>query len=133
MAKSFQMHLQSATRYELIAAVTSFVGQDATGSFGILPGRASFMTVLTFGLARFRVGEGPWQFIACPGAVLSFENNALCVNTRRYLIDDDYGRISGLLVGKLTEEEQAIKAVKDNIQQLEQELLRRLHQLNRHP
>lgn len=133
MAKSFQLHLQSATRYERIAAVTSFVGQDATGSFGILPGRASFMTILTFGLARFRVGEGPWQFIACPGAVLSFENNALCVNTRRYLIDDDYGRISGLLVGKLTEEEQAIKAVKDNIQQLEQELLRRLHQLNRHP
>ena len=133
MAKSFQLHLQSATRYERIAAVTSFVGQDATGSFGILPGRASFMTILTFGLARFRVGEGAWQFIACPGAVLSFENNALCVNTRRYLIDDDYGRISGLLVGKLTEEEQAIKAVKDNIQQLEQELLRRLHQLNRHP
>ena len=73
------------------------------------------------------------RLIACPGAVLSFENNALCVNTRRYLVDDDYGRISGLLVGKLTEEELALKAVKDNIQQLEQELLRRLHQLNRSP
>jgi hypothetical protein len=36
-------------------------------------------------------------------------------------------------VGKLTEEEHALKAVKDNIQQLEQELLRRLHQLNRSP
>ena len=133
MAKSFQMHLQSATRYERIEAVTSFVGQDASGSFGILPGRAGFMTILSFGLARFRVGEAPWQFIACPGAVLSFGNNALCVNTRRYLMDDDYGRISGLLVGKLTEEELALKAVKDNIQQLEQELLRRLHQLNRSP
>ncbi len=133
MARSFQLHLQSATRYERIEAVTSFVGQDASGSFGILPGRAGFMTILSFGLARFRVGEAPWQFIACPGAVLSFGNNALCVNTRRYLMDDDYGRISGLLVGKLTEEELALKAVKDNIQQLEQELLRRLHQLNRSP
>ena len=133
MARSFQLHLQSATRYERIEAVTSFVGQDASGSFGILPGRAAFMTILSFGLARFRVADGPWKFIACPGAVLSFGNNALCVNTRRYLMDDDYGRISGLLVGKLTEEELALKAVKDNIQQLEQELLRRLHQLNRSP
>ena len=133
MNSSFQLHLQSATRYERIEAVTSFVGQDASGSFGILPGRAGFMTILSFGLARFRVVDGPWKFIACPGAVLSFEHNALCLNTRRYLVDDDYGRISGLLVGKLTEEEHALKAVKDNIRQLEQELLRRLHQLNRSP
>ena len=133
MNSSFQLHLQSATRYERIEAVTSFVGQDASGSFGILPGRAGFMTILSFGLARFRVADGPWKFIACPGAVLSFEHNALCLNTRRYLVDDDYGRISGLLVGKLTEEEHALKAVKDNIRQLEQELLRRLHQLNRSP
>ena len=133
MSASFLLHLQSATRYERIEAVTSFVGQDASGSFGILPGRAGFMTILSFGLARFRVADGPWKFIACPGAVLSFEHNALCLNTRRYLVDDDYGRISGLLVGKLTEEEHAPKAVKDNIRQLEQELLRRLHQLNRSP
>lgn len=133
MNTSFQLHLQSATRYERIEAVASFVGQDASGSFGILPGRASFMTILGFGLARFRVGDGPWKFIACPGAVLSFENNALCLNTRRYLVDDDYGRISGLLVGKLSEEELALKAVKENIQKLEQELLRRLHQINRSP
>ena len=131
MNSSFQLHLQSAIRYERIEAVTSFVGQDASGSFGILPWRAGFMTILSFGLARFRVADGPWKFIACPGAVLSFEHNALCLNTRRYLVDDDYGRISGLLVGKLTVEEHALKAVKDNIRQLEQELLRRLHQLNR--
>ena len=133
MSPSFQLHLQSATRYERIEAVTSFVGQDASGSFGILPARAGFMTILGFGLARFRVGEAPWQFIACPGAVLAFENNVLCLNTRRYLVDVDYGRISGLLVGKLCEEERTLQSVKDNIQRLEQELLRRLHQLNRSP
>jgi F-type H+-transporting ATPase subunit epsilon len=59
MNSSFQLHLQSAIRYERIEAVTSFVGQDASGSFGILPGRAGFMTILSFGLARFRVADGP--------------------------------------------------------------------------
>jgi len=131
MSASFLLHLQSATRYQRVDAVTRFVGQDATGSFGILPGRASFMTILGFGLARFRVADGPWKFIACPGAVLSFENDQLCLNTRRYLVDDDYERISALLTGQLAQEEHALRAVKENIQKLEQELLRRLRQLDR--
>jgi F-type H+-transporting ATPase subunit epsilon len=133
MSSSFSLHLQSATHYECFEGIRSFVGQDATGSFGILPGRASFLTILTYGLARFRVADGPWKYIACPGAVLSFEMNQLCLNTRRYLVDDDYEHISALLTGQLAEEEKALLAVKDNIQRLEQELLRRLHQLNRSP
>lgn len=131
MSTSFALHLQSATRYECVEAVTSFVGQDATGSFGILPDRASFMTILGFGLARFRIAEGPWKFIACPGGVLSFERNQLCLSTRRYLVDDDYQRITVHLTGQLAQEEHALRAVKENIQRLEQELLRRLRQLDR--
>ena len=33
--KSFTMKLQDATRSEEIANVTSFVGEDASGSFGL--------------------------------------------------------------------------------------------------
>jgi F-type H+-transporting ATPase subunit epsilon len=126
----FTLHLQSAVRYDRIADVASFVGMDATGSFGILPGRARFMTVLEYGLARFRPSDGPWQYVACPGGVLSFVDEELFLNTRRYLRDDDYERISALLAGQLAREEAELRTVKENLQRLEQELYRRLRKLD---
>ena len=65
----FMLHLQSATQYERIDDATSFVGQDASGSFGLLAGHARFMTVLGFGLTRFRVAEQDWEFLALPGCL----------------------------------------------------------------
>ena len=127
----FTLHLASATRGERIPGVASFVGADASGSFGILPGHARFLTVLDYGLARFRGADGPWRYLACPGAVLNFVRDDLFVNTRRYLVDDDYGRVSALLAGQLAKEEAELKAVKDNLQRLEQELFRRLRQIDR--
>lgn len=133
MSSGFTLHLQSAALYECIEGVGSFVGQDTSGSFGILPGRARFITVLDYGLARFRLPEGKWHYLACPGAVLSFADDQLFLNTRRYLRDDDYQRVSELLTGQLAAEEAELKSVKDNLQRLEHELFRRLHQLDRWP
>jgi len=133
MSKTFTLHLQSAARYECIDRVSSFVGQDASGSFGILPGRARLMTVLDYGLARFRLPEGNWRYLACPGAVLCFADGQLLLNTRRYLLDDDYERVAEQLTGQLAAEEAELKSVKDSLQRLEHELFRRLHQLDRWP
>jgi F-type H+-transporting ATPase subunit epsilon len=125
------LHLQSAARRERVEGVMSFVGVDASGSFGILPGRARFLTVLDYGLARYATGDGAWHYLACPGGVLYLADDALFVNTRRYLRDDDLGRISGLLAGQLAEEETQLRALKDSLLRLEQELLRRLRTLDR--
>ena len=35
---TFLVHLQSATQYERIENVVSFIAEDDSGSFGILPG-----------------------------------------------------------------------------------------------
>ena len=55
------------------------------------------MTTLVFGLARFRVGESAWQYLAVPGGVLYFQDDVLTLSTRRFLIDDDYQAISKTL------------------------------------
>jgi len=128
--KSLTLHLNSAARSEQIKGITSFVGADASGSFGIQPGRARFMTVLEYGLARFVDADGTWHYLACPGAVLHHVGDDLFINTRRYLIDTDFGRISAQLAGQLAKEEDELKGVKDNLQRLEQELFRRLRQLD---
>ncbi len=127
----FVVHLQSATQYERIDGAASFVGRDASGSFGILAGHHRTMTSLLFGLAHLRTMDGRRQFIALPGALLYFVNNELLLMTRRYLRDDDYARISIALADQLQAEEIALRDVKDSVHRLEEEMLKRLWKLGR--
>lgn len=124
--RTFTLILQDATHTQRIEQVTSFVGEDATGSFGILAGHARMMTSLVFGLARFRVGENAWQYLALPGAVLYFNANELSLSTRRYLVDDDYERISSALHEQLLAEEQEMRELKKSLHHMEEAILRRL-------
>jgi F-type H+-transporting ATPase subunit epsilon len=128
---SFTLKLQDATRIEMIEGVSSFVGEDASGSFSILPGHARFMTSLIIGLARFRLGKDQWQYLALPGAVLYFNNNLLTLSTRRYLLDDDYTRISQALRQQLLAEEDKLHTMKQNIHHMEQEIFKRLWEMGR--
>jgi len=127
--KTFTLILQDATQTQRIERVTSFVGEDATGSFGILAGHARMMTSLVFGLARFRAGENTWQYLALPGAVLYFNDNELSLSTRRYLMDDDYERISTALHEQLLAEEKELHELKKSLHHMEEEVLRRLWEI----
>ena len=126
---SFTLELHDTTQMYRVDNVLSFVGQDASGSFGLMSGHQRFMTSLSFGLAQFRCHQCGWNYIAMPGGVLYFENNRLWVSTRRFLRDDDYNRISRLLREQLLTEEQALKDTKHSLRRMEEELLRRLWQL----
>jgi F-type H+-transporting ATPase subunit epsilon len=129
--KSFVLHLQDGTHYERIDGVTSFVGEDDSGSFGILAGHARFMTTLVFGLARFRVGEESWVYLALPGAVLYFVDNELHLATRSFLRDADYERISAALQERLLTEEENLRGLKESLRAMEEEMLRRLWSMRR--
>ncbi|HUW49544.1 MAG TPA: F0F1 ATP synthase subunit epsilon [Sulfuricella sp.] len=127
----FAVHLQCATQYQRVEGVTSFVGQDESGSFGIQAGHARMMTVLSYGLARYRTGGDIWIYLAMPGGVLYFVDNELFITTRRYFVDTDYQRISTALLEQLLQEEEQLRKIKENIYRLEQEMLRRLWQMER--
>jgi F-type H+-transporting ATPase subunit epsilon len=129
--RTFALHLQDATHYERLDRVESFVGRDPSGSFGLLAGHERFMTTLAFGLARFRSAGGDWEYLAVPGALVYFVDDALYLSTRRYLRDPSYERISGLLVKQLATEEQDLAAIQESLHRLESEMLRRLWALGR--
>ena len=129
--KAFTLRLQDATRAEEIANVTSFVGEDASGSFGILAGHARMMASLIIGLARFRIGEDSWKYLALPGAVLYFHDDVLTLSTRRYLLDDDYMRISQDLQQQLLAEEEQLHTMKASLHRMEEEVLKRLWEMGR--
>ena len=122
---------QGMTQSDKIDGVTSFVGEDASGSFGILANHARIMTILVVGLARFRSGEAEWRYVATPGAVLYCFNNVLTVSARRYLLDDDYMRISRSLREQLLAEEEELRATKESLRRMEEAMLIRMRELGR--
>lgn len=128
---SFNLQILATEQQHQVPDVTSFIGEDRSGSFGILAQHQRLMTSLVFGLARFRSGDAPWQYLAVPGALLYFADNRLQICTRRFLIDSDYDRISSRLQEQLVAEEEHMRSLKDSVHQMEEQILRRLWELGR--
>lgn len=126
---TFCMQLYDASQQQRIEQVSSFVGEDSSGSFGLQAHHARFMTTLVFGLFRFRLQSEQWQYLALPGGVLYFNNNELSISTRHFLIDDDFERISDLLNLQLLAEEETLIATRSSLQKMERSMLSRLSSL----
>lgn len=129
--KTFTLKLQDATHGEEISGVTSFVAEESAGSFGILAGHGRLMATLGIGLARFRIGGERWVYLALPGGVVYFHDNLLTLSTRRYLLDEDYLRISQTLQQQLGVEEERLQGMKASLHRMEEEVLKQLWALGR--
>jgi len=128
---AFTLQLRAADQEQQIESVTAFVGEDASGSFGLLAHHARFLTSLEFGLARFRIGVEAWQYLAVPRALLYFHDNRLTLITRHYVLDSDYDRIRHTLQDELLAEEQALRGVRNSLHRMEEFLLKRLWEFGR--
>jgi len=129
--KAFILHLQDARRYERIDGVVSFVGEDRSGSFGILANHGRMLTSLVFGLARFRSSDGVWHYVALPGGLLYFADNRLSISTRHFLRDDDYERLALALKSEIGAEEESLRSMKEQLRRLQEAMLERLYQMRR--
>lgn len=127
----FTLHLLAADHADSMTEVTSFVGEDASGSFGLLPRHERFITVLDFGLARVRRADGGWEYLGFPGGVLHFVDGECRIACRRYLRDTDVTRLAQALGRELLEEERALAELRHQLHDLENEMLKRLAELGR--
>lgn len=124
--KAFRIDLASEDSEESIGGVLSFVGSDASGSFGILADREPLVTALEWGLCRFRTADRNAHFLALPGGILSFADGVLHIATRRYLRDDDSSALLTRLARTAHTEEEDRRAMRQVLHNLDRELLRRL-------
>ena len=62
--------------------------EDASGSFGILPGHAPFLTALTISIVSWRSGDKQ-RFCALRGGVLTVMGGAVAIATREAVAGDD--------------------------------------------
>ena len=126
---TFRVHLLAGDRGRTVEGVASFVGHDATGSFGLMARHVRFMTVLSFGLARLRLADGLWQYIGLPGGLLYFVDDELRISTRRFVVGDDPSAIAGTLAQEMLAEEQALAKTRSKLRRLEAQMLERMAQL----
>jgi F-type H+-transporting ATPase subunit epsilon len=127
---AFTLHLQSATQYVKLDDVESFVARDASGAFGLMARHERMMTALGFGLARVRTTGGAWRYVALPGGLAYFADGELYVCTRRFVLGDDYRTVSEAVEQTLRAEETALASLKQSVNRLEHEMMRRLWRLN---
>jgi len=123
--------LQDVTHSQQYEDVTSFVGEDKSGHFGILPNHDRFMTPLAMGLCRINTLEDGWLYIATAGALLYFHNNRLILTSRHFLLDSDYQRISVALTEQILAEEARLQGQKNSLRQMEKKVLKHLWELRR--
>ncbi|MGM0541367.1 MAG: F0F1 ATP synthase subunit epsilon [Pseudomonadota bacterium] len=123
--------IQDTTHSETYRGITSFVGEDSSGSFGLLPGHTRMMTSLVMGLSRFKVGTQKWQYIAATRALLYFDQNRLVLSARHFIIDSDYVRISTLLEEQLLEEERLLSQQNQSLRRMEEGVLKGLWDMSR--
>ncbi|MCA9796801.1 MAG: F0F1 ATP synthase subunit epsilon [Candidatus Eremiobacteraeota bacterium] len=127
--KAFALELRDASHQERVPEVVSFVGEDASGQFGIQAGRHRFLTSLVFGLARFRGLDGDWTYVALPGGALYFCQGQLTISTSRFFLSNDFRQVESELERQLSLEESTLGEVKRSITRLEEEIFRRLRRL----
>lgn len=127
---TFALQLYDTTQQQRIENVTSFIGEDDNGCFGLQAHHARFMTTLVFGLFRYRLQTEDWLYLALPGGVLYFNKNVLTISTRHFLIDNDFERISDLLKHQLLTEEETLIATRTSLQKMERSMLARLWNLS---
>jgi len=137
--KTFTLIVQDPTKITPFENVCAFVGEDATGRFGIRAGHARFMTALQLGLARFQqteesqqaCSESDWWYLGTSNALLDFKDNTLTISTQHFLVDCDYQTISKSLQVSMRQEAEQLTQQKQSFRHIEEQVLKRVWELNR--
>lgn len=128
---TFTIHLQSATQYEQLDDIVSFVGTDSSGSFGIMAGHARMMSCVKFGLMQFKHKDSVIEYLALPGGVIYFIDNQLFLSTRHYFRSKNYAEIVDELNNQLRTEEKAVQDIRETLSRLDENILKRLWEMQR--
>ena len=91
--------------------VRALRADDATGSFGILPGHADFLTSLAIGVVSWRGGDRDSRYCAVRGGVLSVTGGQeIAIATREAVAGDDLATLDETVLARFradTETERA--------------------------
>lgn len=129
-APTFVLTVSDAFTSERFERVRSFVGADASGSFGILARHAHCVAVLRYGLARFVDLDGRWRYLALPGGVLHFRGQVLNLMAERYFLGERRADMVERLAQAMAREDSELRTMRARLDEIERTLMRRLGTLS---
>ncbi len=92
------MRLRIVTPFQIVVdedRVRALRAEDASGSFGILPGHADFLTSLSISVVSWKVAGGAQRFCAVRRGVLSVAGGReIAIATREAIPGDDFARLA---------------------------------------
>lgn len=95
------LHLVLTTPQQVLADVADVAAlraEDASGSFGILPGHADFVTALDASVVRWRCADGRARYAAVQGGVLVVEGgHQVRIACREGVLGDDLATLQALV------------------------------------
>lgn len=101
--------------------------EDASGSFGVLPGMADLLTVLPASVLRWRTAAGALRYCAVGGGVLTVSGGRLVtVACRQGRVGDDLGRLVADVERMREEEAEAARSARVEQARLHAEAVRHL-------
>lgn len=127
---TFTVEIQSPRRVEAIPNVRAFQANDSSGSFSLLSNAERRITVLSNGIATLKFSNETEEYVAIASGVLVFQNNSLAVATRAFLRGSDPFALRHDLEKIIAAEELAMRETRRNLRQLDEQILRRLSNLN---
>ncbi len=129
--RTFTCLLHDFSRQWQTDQALSFVASDSSGSFGLQARHETCLTCLRPGLARLRLQDEGWLYIAQPGAVVVFRENVLRISTSQFILS----RERDLLIARMEQAwqaaDQGLRTTRTSYLQMEQALTRKLWEMNR--
>ncbi len=128
---TFILELNDLSQAQHFDVVSSFVGRDSSGSFGLRAGHETFVTCLQPGLARFQLDDKDWYYIAQPGAVLLFQDNRLKLATTQCIVSHDRETLLEQMEQQWQQVDQQLGDTQRTLRQMDQALARKIWEMTR--
>lgn len=107
--------------------VASLRAEDASGSFGILPGHTGLLTVLGASVLRWRRTDGIWHYCALRGGVLSVAGGQqVRVACREAVAGDDLAALEHLVTTQMAARQDVTRAARAEHTRLQAQAIRSL-------
>jgi F-type H+-transporting ATPase subunit epsilon len=103
--------------------------EDESGSFGILPGHADFLTALTVSVVSWRGTDGARRFCAVRRGVLTVSRGTqVAIATREALVGDDLDHLEHLVLANFRDNAEAERSARTASLQLQMKAIRQIVQ-----
>lgn len=107
--------------------VVAMRAEDESGSFGILPGHADFLTALTVSVVSWRGAEPAQQFCAVRRGVLSVTaGNEVAIATRAAIVSDNLARLEHVILAQFREDLEAERTARTESLRLQMQAIRQI-------